>query len=241
MLSEAPADICGSTATPGQIVWTTASTWAISAGVSAVSGLGMPPGRAVSFSDGSATAPASARCTASGDSPGIARHWMVARARCGSAFCAWPPSIMVAVQVLRSRMFVSTLADRRARAALAGLGCTTASMSACTVPLSSRARRRKYPVVVPVRCTEHPADNGQLRHLRVHELQQSFHAPSLTFAVPPVALGANSRTISKALSVSHAALPKGQKSSTLSPAHSPPLFGLESKYRLGGFSGGQIG
>ena len=60
------------------------------------------------------------RCTLSAESPGSMRHWMVALARCGSAFSAWPPEISVATQVVRSCAFRRTFSLRRSAAARSG-------------------------------------------------------------------------------------------------------------------------
>ena len=93
MLSEAPAVMNGTTATSGHMPFTTLSTAPRSFGVGEDSGLGVAAVSVVTATDGSPMAATRAAWTSAADSPGIARHWMVARARCGSAASACPPWI----------------------------------------------------------------------------------------------------------------------------------------------------
>src|ERR1035441_3900123 len=101
MLSLAPGLISGSTTTPGHIECVPPSTIARMAGAGCESGAGLPGVMTLTAIFGSATAARIAPATESSDSPGIARHCTVARARCGRAFSACPPSIIVVVQVVR--------------------------------------------------------------------------------------------------------------------------------------------
>ena len=59
----------------------------------------------------------SALCTFAALSPGIMRHWMVALARCGKAFSAWPPVIKVATHVVRNSALKRTTWLSRSAAA----------------------------------------------------------------------------------------------------------------------------
>src|SRR6185312_10349019 len=64
---------------------------------------------------GSATRSCSFWRTLSGDTPGKMRQFTLARARCGSAFVAWPPSSIVATHVVRSVAFqLGSFADTSA-------------------------------------------------------------------------------------------------------------------------------
>src|ERR1039458_225736 len=115
MLSLAPGLISGSTATPGHIECVTPSTIVRMAGAGGESGAGLAGVTTLTPIFGSATAARIAAATESTDSPGITRHCTVARARCGRAFSACPPSIIVVVQVVRSWILVSTTDERRSR------------------------------------------------------------------------------------------------------------------------------
>src|SRR4029079_16789067 len=86
---------------------------------------------------GSATTRVSAFCTSSTDSPGSTRQLTVARADCGNALTAWPPSNIVATHVVRSVAACAGWAASRARAAASGVGCRMAFMSAPSCPGSS--------------------------------------------------------------------------------------------------------
>ena len=62
----------------------------------------------VTFTSGSATNFSSLRTHDSAVTPGKMRQLTLARARCGSALVAWPPSSMVATQVVRIVAFQLT-------------------------------------------------------------------------------------------------------------------------------------
>ena len=153
MLSSAPALISGSTTNPGHMERVTCSSIARIAGVGGESGAGVAGLTTLTAIFGSASVAVMAAATDSCDSAGITRHCTRARARCGRAFSACPPSIIVAVQVVRIWTLVSTTDDSRPTAAGSGGVRRSARMSACTEPLSISARRPKYSLVVSVRWT----------------------------------------------------------------------------------------
>jgi len=99
----APVLIVGTTGTPGHISCVVASMARSSSGVRGDGGLGLAGARGVTLTPESATTRRSVASTCSGGSPGRMRQFTVARARWGSAFSAWPPSISVATQVVRRR------------------------------------------------------------------------------------------------------------------------------------------
>src|SRR6185437_3458842 len=102
MLSEAPADMPGTTSTPGKRWWMVAATAFITSGRRGEAGLSTGGGGFTSiFTEGSAIALASVACTAATCTPGKIRQLMFAVARCGNAFNACPPSSIVATQVVR--------------------------------------------------------------------------------------------------------------------------------------------
>src|SRR5450759_1379952 len=92
MLSEAPELIAGSTTTPGHMERVTPSTIARMAGAGGESGAGLAGVMTLTTIFGSASVALIVAATESGDSPGITRHCTVARARCGRAFSACPPT-----------------------------------------------------------------------------------------------------------------------------------------------------
>jgi hypothetical protein len=96
----------GTTGTPGQ---NSAVSFSIGAIIAGVSGGGAAVGPRVSsvvtLTSGSATSSSSFARTVSAGVPGKMRQFTVARARCGSAFEAWPASSSVATHVVRSVAF----------------------------------------------------------------------------------------------------------------------------------------
>ncbi len=135
----------GSTTTPGQIALVARSTAFMTSGERGDGGE-MP--RALRSSVHahlvSATTRTSVSRTPCRRLVGESRHWIVARARCGSAFSAWPASSMVATQVFR----IAELYSGRRREALerrgVGLaGAVTARRSAASWPPSWSAMRVK--------------------------------------------------------------------------------------------------
>src|ERR1039458_10608043 len=101
------------------------------AGAGGESGAGLAGVRTLTTIFGSANAARIAAATESADSPGITRHCTVARARCGRAFSACPPSIIVVVQVVQNWIFVSTIDERRSTAPGSGGTRKIARMSDC--------------------------------------------------------------------------------------------------------------
>ena len=112
-------------------------------GVSGDGGLGFAGAIGVMEISGSATTRLSVASTSSGGSPGKIRQFTVARARCGNAFSACPPSSMVATQVVRRRaLYPGVAASRRTEAASGGF-LRTPRMAAPTSGSSSWAVRWK--------------------------------------------------------------------------------------------------
>ena len=81
--------------------------------------------------------------TSAGVSPGTMRQFRIARARCGSALSACPPSIRVGVQVVRSRALYSGRADSTASAPRSAASRSIARIAAATGGASIAAVRSK--------------------------------------------------------------------------------------------------
>ena len=101
-LSVAPVLMLGMTSAPGHISVVIRSTRLMRSGLSGDGGLAMNSPVAVTVILSLASTRTSVACTSSGFSPGRTRQLTVARAVCGSALLAWPPSSRVATQVVRS-------------------------------------------------------------------------------------------------------------------------------------------
>src|SRR5438128_12557625 len=94
--SVAPVDIVGTTGTPGHISAVTFSTAPRISGVSGDAGLGKKRLIGVTVMVSLASTLTIVAWISSGDSPGSTRQLTTARAVCGSALLAWPPSRRVA-------------------------------------------------------------------------------------------------------------------------------------------------
>ena len=104
-------------------------------------------------SAGSLTTRWSTAATSAGESPGTMRQFITARARCGSALSACPPSIRVGVQVVRSLALYSGRADSTAAAPASAGSRTRARIAAATSGASSAAVRSKNARVTSLRRT----------------------------------------------------------------------------------------
>src|SRR5512143_3082190 len=91
----------GTIGTLPQTTLTDASTAPNTSGRSGEAGLGRAVSIGVTCTVVSLITRTSARSTAAGSAPGSMRQFTVARAVCGSALGAWPPSSIVATQVVR--------------------------------------------------------------------------------------------------------------------------------------------
>lgn len=103
-LSEAPVDIAGTTGTAGHNWPAIFSIAPMTSGRIGEGGLGSGQFRRFSVTFSPAKY-ASVRSTAAASSFGSKRELIVALPRCGRAFAAWPPSIIVTTQVVRSCAF----------------------------------------------------------------------------------------------------------------------------------------
>src|SRR3546814_19851694 len=89
---------------------------------------------------GSASTSANLACTDATATPGRIRQLTLAETCCGNALGAWPPSIMVVTQVVRSMPFqLGLLSTRRCAAALYGGTGGTPPMSAANSGATSFA------------------------------------------------------------------------------------------------------
>src|SRR6266403_5802766 len=100
--SVAPVDIVGTTGTPGHSACVTRSTALMISGVRGDGGLGKNLLVGVTLILSFASARTSCWRTSSSVSFGSTRQFTTARAVCGSALSAWPPSSLVGTHVVRS-------------------------------------------------------------------------------------------------------------------------------------------
>ena len=108
-LSVAPVPIKGMTGTPGHISVVTFSIFDMTSGLrgddwrcgGGAARFGLFAPTIVTPIFGSASTRSSAACVSAGVSCGSIRQLTLARAVCGSALLAWPPSSRVATQVVR--------------------------------------------------------------------------------------------------------------------------------------------
>src|ERR1051325_3565108 len=91
----------GTTTTPGQSALVTDSIGPMTAGLSGDASLGFASATNGTAIFGSANTDSSFVLIVAGDSPGRMRQLTFAAASCGSALVAWPPSSIVATQVVR--------------------------------------------------------------------------------------------------------------------------------------------
>src|SRR4051812_45060184 len=99
--SVAPVLITGTTIAPGYSSFVSDSTSVMTSGRSGDGLLGCASLTKATVTLGSATISVSFAFTAAGDTPGRMRQFTFALAICGSALVAWPPSSLVATQVVR--------------------------------------------------------------------------------------------------------------------------------------------
>src|SRR5262245_1051882 len=99
--SVAPVLMTGTTTTVGQSALVTDSIGPMTGGLSGEAGLGVASLTKLTVTFGSATTDSSFAFTLAGNSPGRMRQLTLAAATCGSALVAWPPSSIVATQVVR--------------------------------------------------------------------------------------------------------------------------------------------
>jgi len=142
--SVAPVLIVGTSGTPGQ---SSALTFSAGPRISRVSGGGGERTAwcvGVSLILSSASTRTSVRVTSSTGSPGRMRQFTIARARCGSAFVAWPASTIVATQVVRTVALLNAV-EEESRAIACGSGGLRriAAMSAAIGPCSIFDMRSK--------------------------------------------------------------------------------------------------
>src|SRR5690348_3258162 len=122
MLSEAPADMPGATSTPGKRSRMVSVTAFTTSGRNGDGGLSTGGGgRTLISTEGSSITFASMAFTDATWVPGKIRQLMLPSASCGSALRAWPPSSVVAMQVVRIWPTYAGLVESVA-AALASLG-----------------------------------------------------------------------------------------------------------------------
>ena len=101
-ISKASASLMyGAIGTLPHIALTDASTALKTSGRSGDAGLGRAVSTGARWTEVSLIARTNARSTPPGSSPGSMRQFTNARAVCGSAFGAWPPSSIVATHVVR--------------------------------------------------------------------------------------------------------------------------------------------
>src|SRR5690349_8561782 len=134
-LSVAPVLINGTTGTPAHISLVICSIGCITAGLSGEGGLGCAVPFGVTLMRLSSTIFTKVCCVWAAVSVGRMRQLTRARAVCGKALSACPPSSRVATQVVRIVALYEGMALSRATAAESGLGLATAARSAAICPL----------------------------------------------------------------------------------------------------------
>src|SRR5437870_13176565 len=149
--SVAPVDITGTTGTPGHIWFVSCS---IAASTSARIGDGLlavaSPIGVTEILESSKTR-ISVDLTSAGDSPGSNRQFTMARAVCGNALSACPPSRRVATHVVRSSAFSYGSVERRAIAPLSLGFLLMTRISAANWPAYTTDILWKYPAVTSFR------------------------------------------------------------------------------------------